>query len=145
MVLFPLMKPELKQLEEAACDIEMVDIEATYGALPSKEDVDALAKKYLKDTYRHCLDVANVMKYFAKKLGQNEHLRYTAGFLHDIDRDFVGKDPSKHMGADFDTIVGEIKLPSCLMDDIKSHYTAKTSVAVSSLLRRYLVSVDELT
>ena len=31
------------------------------------------------------------------------------------------------------------------MDDIKSHYTAKTSVAVSSLLRRYLVSVDELT
>ena len=145
VVLFPLMKPELKQLEEAACDIEMVDIEATYGALPSKEDVDALAKKYLKDTYRHCLDVANVMKYFAKKLGQNEHLRYTAGFLHDIDRDFVGKDPSKHMGADFDTIVGEIKLPSCLMDDIKSHYTAKTSVAVSSLLRRYLVSVDELT
>lgn len=145
VVLFPLMKPELKQLEEAACDVEIVDIEATYGALPSKEDVDALAKKYLKDTYRHCLDVANVMKYFAKKLGQNEHLRYTAGFLHDIDRDFVGKDPSKHMGADFDTIVGEIKLPSCLMDDIKSHYTAKTSVAVSSLLRRYLVSVDELT
>ena len=145
VVLFPLMKPELKQWESTACDEEIVDIEATYGALPSKEDVDALAKKYLKDTYRHCLDVANVMKYFAKKLGQNEHLRYTAGFLHDIDRDFVGKDPSKHMGAEFDTIVGEIKLPSCLMDDIKSHYSVKTSVAVSSLLRRYLVSVDELT
>lgn len=145
VVLFPLMKPEAKAIGPLECDVELVDIEATYGALPSKADVDALAKKYLKDTYRHCLDVANVMKYFAKKLGQNEHLRYTAGFLHDIDRDFVGKDPSKHLGADFDTIVGEIKLPSCLMDDIKSHYSSQTSVAVSSLLRRYLVSVDELT
>ena len=145
VVLFPLMKPEAKAVGPLECDVELVDIEKTYGALPTKEDVDALAKKYLKDTYRHCLDVAKVMKYFAKKLGQNEHLRYTAGFLHDIDRDFVGKDPSKHLGSDFDTIVGEIKLPSCLMDDIKSHYSSQTSVAVSSLLRRYLVSVDELT
>ena len=32
-----------------------------------------------------------------------------------------------------------------MIDDIKSHYTVKTSVAISSLLRRYLVSVDELT
>ena len=151
VVMFPLMKPSAEEIErviwdaDEVCLISLEDIEATYGALPSKEDVDNLAKKYLKETYRHCLDVANVMKYFAKKLWQHEHLRYTAGFLHDIDRDFVGKDASKHMGADFDNIVWEIKLPSCLMDDIKSHYNVKTSVAVSSLLRRYLVSVDELT
>ena len=145
VVLFPLMKPDTKTVSPLSCNVELVDIEATYGALPSKEDVDALAKKYLKDTYRHCLDVAKVMQYFAKKLGQHEHLWYTAGFLHDIDRDFVGKDPSKHLGEDFENIVGEIKLPTCLMDDIKSHYTLKTSVTVSSLLRRYLVSVDELT
>jgi predicted hydrolase (HD superfamily) len=49
------------------------------------------------------------------------------------------------LGEEFEKIVGEIHLPQCLVDDIKSHYTAKTSVAVSSLLRRYLVSVDELT
>ena len=141
VVLFPLMKPEKKE-EIEICE---VDITALYGTLPTLEAVENLAKKYLKETYRHCLDVANVMKYFAKKLHQNQELWYIAWLLHDIDRDHIGKDPSKHLGEEFEKIVGEIQLPQCLVDDIKSHYTAKTSVTVSSLLRRYLVSVDELT
>jgi len=69
------------------------------------EDVEKLAKKYLKDTYRHCLDVAKVMKHFAHNLGQNEEIRYIAGLLHDIDRDHIGKDPSKHLGEEFEKIV----------------------------------------
>ncbi|MCX6823796.1 MAG: lysine--tRNA ligase, partial [candidate division SR1 bacterium] len=142
VVMFPLMKPEKKAEEIEICE---VDVEKIYGKLPALEDVENLAKKYLKDTYRHCLDVAKVMKYFAKKLKQNEEIRYIAGLLHDIDRDHIGKDPTKHLGEEFEKIVGEIDLPQCLVDDIKSHYTVKTSVAVSSLLRRYLVSVDELT
>lgn len=141
VVMFPLMKPEKKAEEMEICEMDV----AAYGTLPKLEDVENLAKKYLKDTYRHCLDVANVMKYFAKKLKQNEEIRYIAGLLHDIDRDHIGKDPTKHLGEEFEKIVGEIHLPQCLVDDIKSHYTAKTSVTVSSLLRRYLVSVDELT
>ncbi len=141
VVMFPLMKPEKKVEEMEICEMDI----SAYGTLPALEDVENLAKKYLKDTYRHCLDVAKVMKYFAKKLKQNEEIRYIAGLLHDIDRDHIGKDPTKHLGEEFEKIVGEIKLPQCLVDDIKSHYTAKTSVAISSLLRRYLVSVDELT
>lgn len=141
VVMFPLMKAE-KKLEIEVCDI---DVWALYGKLPALEEVENLAKKYLKDTYRHCLDVATVMKFFAKKLHQNEELRYIAWLLHDIDRDHIGKDPEKHLWEEFEKIVGEINLPQCLVDDIKSHYTAKTSVAISSLLRRYLVSVDELT
>ena len=141
VVLFPLMKPE-KKAEIEICEI---DVAALYGKLPALEDVENLAKKYLKETYRHCLDVASVMKYFAKKLNQNQELRYIAWLLHDIDRDHIGKDPEKHLGEEFEKIVGEIHLPQCLIDDIKSHYTVKTSVAISSLLRRYLVSVDELT
>jgi len=140
VVMFPLMKPE-KKAESEICEVDI----AAYGKLPALEDVENLAKKYLKETYRHCLDVAKVMKYFAKKLKQNEEIRYIAGLLHDIDRDHIGKDPSKHLWEEFEKIVGEIHLSQCLMDDIKSHYTIKTSVAVSSLLRRYLVSVDELT
>lgn len=141
VVMFPLMKAE-KKAEIEACE---VDVEAMYGKLPPLEDVENLAKKYLKETYRHCLDVATVMKYFAKKLNQNEELRYIAGMLHDIDRDHIGKDPDRHLGKEFEEIVAEIHLPQCLADDIKSHYTAKTSVAIDSLLRRYLISVDELT
>ena len=141
VVMFPLMKAE-KKMEIETCEI---DVAAMYGNLPSLEAVENLAKKYLKDTYRHCLDVANVMKYFAKKLHQNEELRYIAGMLHDIDWDHIGKDPERHLGKEFEEIVGEIHLPQCLADDIKSHYTAKTSVAIDSLLRRYLISVDELS
>lgn len=142
VVMFPLMKAEKKGETEEACEI---DIASLYGKLPALADVENLAKKYLKDTYRHCLDVATVMKYFAKKLNQNEDLRYIAGLLHDIDRDHIGKDPEKHLGEEFEKIVSEIHLPQCLVDDIKSHYTSKTSVAVSSLLRKYLISVDELS
>lgn len=145
VVMFPVMKPEIKQKDMEICEVDIEDIEALYGILPALQDVENLANKYLKETYRHCQDVAKVMKYFAKKLHQNEDLRYIAGLLHDIDRDHIGKDPSKHLWDEFETIVSEINLPQCLMDDIKSHYTAKTSVAVSSLLRKYLVSVDELT
>jgi putative nucleotidyltransferase with HDIG domain len=145
VVMFPLMKAEAKKEELNKCEITIEDVETNYGKLPALEDVENLAKKYLKETYRHCLDVAKVMKYFAHKLNQNEELRYIAGLLHDIDRDHIGKDPTKHMGKEFEKIVGEIHLPQCLVDDIKSHYTIKTSVAVSSALRRYLVSVDELT
>ena len=74
VVLFPLMKPE-KKAEIEICEI---DVAALYGKLPALEDVENLAKKYLKETYRHCLDVASVMKYFAKKLNQNQELRYIA-------------------------------------------------------------------
>jgi O-phosphoseryl-tRNA(Cys) synthetase len=75
VVMFPLMKPEKKAEEIEICEVDIAEL---YGKLPALEDVENLAKKYLKDTYRHCLDVANVMKYFAKKLNQNEELRYIA-------------------------------------------------------------------
>jgi len=74
VVMFPLMKPEKKE-ENIVCEVEDMSL---YGNLPTLEEVENLAKKYLKETYRHCLDVATVMKYFAKKLNQNEEIRYIA-------------------------------------------------------------------
>jgi HD-GYP domain-containing protein (c-di-GMP phosphodiesterase class II) len=97
VVMFPIMKPEIKQKDMEICEVNIEDIKALYGILPALQDVENLANKYLKETYRHCQDVAKVMKYFAKKLNQNEDLRYIAGLLHDIDRDHIGKDPSKHL------------------------------------------------
>ena len=113
---------------------------------PSVAEATALADKYLTDTRRHCEQVGKVMQYFAKKLGQDEDMRYIVGLLHDVDRDHVGKDPEKHIiGPDFAKIVGEISLPEALMDDIRSHYYEKTGVPVDLLIRKYLISVDELS
>lgn len=78
VVMFPLMKAEAKQQELEKCEITIEEIEGDYGTLPPLEEVEQLAKKYLKETYNHCLDVANVMKYFAKKLNKNEEIWYIA-------------------------------------------------------------------
>ncbi len=113
--------------------------------MPSVADAQALADKYLNDTRRHCEQVGKVMQYFAKKLGQDEDQWYIAGLLHDVDRDHIGKDMHKHIGEEFEQIVGEISLPEALMNDIRSHYYEKTGVPVDLLIRQYLISVDELS
>jgi hypothetical protein len=38
----------------------------------------------------------------------------------------------------------EIHSPKLFVDDLKSHYPTNTGVEVNSLLRKYLISVDEL-
>ena len=117
----------------------------TYTNLPSIQDAHALAKKYLDDTLQHCEQVAKVMQHFAKKLDQDEDVRYIAWLLHDVDWDHIGKDPDQHLGEDFEKIVGEISLPAQLIADIRSHYTEKTGVPIDLLIRKYLASVDELS
>jgi predicted hydrolase (HD superfamily) len=62
-----------------------------------------------------------------------------------VDRDHIGKDPTKHLGEEFDRIVSEVNLPAQLIADIRSHYTEKTGVPIDLLIRKYLASVDELT
>ena len=143
VILFPLMKPLHEQShtthKDAGTDA------AAYGTLPSIAAVEALADKYLSATRQHCQEVADVMKRFAKKLNQPQDIRYTAGLLHDIDRDLIQKNSDKHLKEAFETIAAEIGLPQLLIEDIKSHGPELTGVPVNSLLRKYLSSVDELT
>ena len=101
--------------------------------------------KYLTETKQHCEVVGKVMRYFAKKLGQDEHVWYTVGLLHDADRDHISKDAASHMGEAFEKIMKEGHFPDAIVKDIQSHYTAKTGVPVDSLIRKYLISVDELS
>lgn len=151
VVMFPVMKPELNHPTSSINEIQKVidtfqnnsDI-SSYWILPPLDQVDWLVDKYLTETKKHCEDVAKVMKYFAHKLWQDENLRYIAWLLHDIDRDHIGKNASNHLGEQFDAIMSEIKAPQLFIDDLKSHYTIHTWVAVDSLLRKYLISVDEL-
>ena len=101
--------------------------------------------KYLTETKQHCEVVGKVMRYFAKKLGQDEHVRYTVGLLHDADRDHIAKDAASHMGEAFEQIMKEGNFPDAIVKDIQSHYSSKTGVPVDSLIRKYLISVDELS
>ena len=101
--------------------------------------------KYLTETKQHCEVVGKVMRYFAQKLGQDEHLRYTVGLLHDVDRDHISKNAESHLGEAFEAIMKEGGFPDLITKDIQSHYALQTGVPVDSLVRKYLISVDELS
>ena len=116
-----------------------------YWTLPDEQTVRNLMDKYLTETKQHCEVVGKVMRYFAKKLGQDEHLRYTVGLLHDVDRDHIKKNAEHHLGEEFVAIMKEGGFPEGIIQDIQSHYTGKTWVPVDSLVRKYLISVDELS
>lgn len=159
VVMFPLMKPEnpgskLEVTDNSWKDIQKNEINDNQIIINSSIDypkiqltqAQELASKYLTDTLRHCQQVAQVMKYFAKKLGHDEDYWYIVWLLHDVDWDHIGKDSGRHIKADFERIVGEIGLPQEAIDDIKSHGRWLTGVEVENrLVRQYLASVDELS
>lgn len=145
-----LLKRDLRFLEEAKHYLNQGTTPSSSSTtsatdLPSLDQAHDLVNAYLTDTKRHCEQVGQIMQRFAKKLWQDEHRRYLAGLLHDIDRDHINKNPTEHLGSEFERIVGAINLPAELIEDIKSHYNEKTDVPVDTLLRKYLCSVDELS
>ena len=61
------------------------------------------------------------MRAFAKELGQDEYYRWLAGALHDIDRDHIAKDDTKHLKEAFENMMESINVPLLLKEDIRSH------------------------
>jgi predicted hydrolase (HD superfamily) len=149
VILFPLMKPEFKNEDAPVLQqVETTPIETwSVPPLPTKDQALALTNTYLKDTLRHCQQVWQVMQYFAKKLGQDEHYRYVVWLLHDIDRDHIGKLGDKHLKDEFDSIIDSLNLEDAtqLKQDIRSHGPYLTWVEPTTLLQKYLISIDELS
>jgi uncharacterized protein len=75
----------------------------------------------------HMRETEVILKGVAKELGKNEDEWGIAGLLHDLDFDYVNKDPQKHV-IEFDTILEKegITVGSDITDEmyhaIKSHY-----------------------
>ncbi len=55
--------------------------------LPTKEQAEALLQEYVADEYQkyHALMVGTAMAGYAKQLGEDEHLWFMTGYLHDLD------------------------------------------------------------
>ncbi len=147
---FPLMRPEIQDLPTLTISkteqiSSLYTTSETIENLPETFAVNALIDTYLTDTKRHCLQVGHVMKWFAHELWQDEHYRWCAWVLHDIDRDHIAKDPTKHLKDEFESIMNTINAPEQLRKDIQSHWPELTWISPDSLLRKYLISVDELS
>jgi putative nucleotidyltransferase with HDIG domain len=56
-------------------------------SLPTKEEAHALLEKHVQDEYQrhHALMVATAMEGYARLLGEDPHLWYVTGLLHDLD------------------------------------------------------------
>lgn len=115
--------------------------------LPTIEQAEALTTTYLKDTLRHSQQVGQVMKYFGKKLGQDENYWYIVGLLHDIDWDHIEKVSDNHLKDEFEKIIDSLALSDSaqLKADIRSHAPFLTGVEPSSLIQKYIISIDELS
>jgi hypothetical protein len=70
----------------------------------------------------HMRESEVIMRALAKELDEDEDLWGIAGLLHDIDYDYVNKDPDRH-GVEFERILEEedIELPGEIMHAIKAH------------------------
>jgi predicted hydrolase (HD superfamily) len=95
----------------------------------SREKGIELLNKYVKTEWLklHMLESEAIMIGVAKELDQDELLWGLTGLLHDLDYDYVQKDPKRHV-VEFDSIlkmegleVGE-DIPNTMYHAIKSHY-----------------------
>lgn len=108
-----------------------------------------LLATYATDTILHNQQVGWLMRWFAQKLGEDVDRWYITWLLHDIDRDHIGKDAGKHLWDEFAEIIDKLpyseSVRADLIADIRTHYPSKTMLEPSTLIQKYLISIDELS
>lgn len=95
----------------------------------TREKAQQLLDKYISTEWLklHMRETEVIMKALAKHFGEDEELWGTSGLLHDLDYDYVEKDPQRHV-VEFDKIlemenlkIGE-DIPEDMYHAIKAHY-----------------------
>jgi putative nucleotidyltransferase with HDIG domain len=111
---------------------------------PTREIAYLLLKKYNKteSLLKHALSVEGVMKYMAKKYGEDEEKWAIIGLIHDLDYEMY---PDKHCQMT-EKILKENNWPEEYIRAIMSHgWGLATDVKPVTLLERTIYAVDELT
>src|SRR5664279_5306311 len=111
---------------------------------PSRESAFELFKKYNKteSLLRHALSVESVMRYMAKKQGEDEEKWAIIGLIHDLDYEMY---PDQHCVMT-EKILKENNWPEDYIRAVLSHgWGLVTDVKPVSLMERTIYAVDELT
>lgn len=95
----------------------------------TREKIIQLLDKYITTEWLrlHMRETEVIMRALAKHLGEDEDLWGLSGLLHDIDYDYVDKDPDRHV-IEFDNILEmeglkvERDIPLDMYNAIKAHY-----------------------
>lgn len=114
------------------------------SAIPGRDDSVALFKKYNKSDslMKHALSVEGVMRYMARKHGEDEEKWGIIGLMHDLDWEMF---PEQHCRKT-EEILRENKWPEEYIRAILSHgWNIVTDIKPESLLEKTLYAMDELT
>lgn len=114
------------------------------AALPTRDTAIALFKKYnnTESLYRHALSVEGVMRYMARKYGEDEEKWGIIGLIHDLDYEMF---PDQHCKMT-EKILRENNWPEEYIRAVMSHgWGLVTDVEPVSLLEKTIFAIDELT
>ncbi|MBA7577998.1 hypothetical protein ES708_19854 [subsurface metagenome] len=112
--------------------------------IPARDEAWILFKKYneSESLTKHALAVEGVMRYMAKKYGEDEEKWGLVGLVHDLDYE---KFPDLHCQKT-EEILRENKWPEELIRAVLSHgWQIVTDIEPKSLMEKTLYAIDELT
>ncbi len=112
--------------------------------VPTREDAWRLLNEYNKSEslIKHALAVEGVMRYFARKLGEDEEMWSVIGLVHDLDYEQF---PEQHCKKT-EEILKENNWPEDYVRAVISHgWGICTDVEPKTQLEKILYTIDELT
>jgi len=116
----------------------------TMTTKPSREQALELFRKYNKSDslYKHALSVEAVMRYMARKHGEDEEMWGVIGLIHDLDYEMY---PDRHCVMT-EKIMREEGWPEEYIRAVISHgYGICSDAEPGTLLEKTLFAIDELT
>jgi predicted hydrolase (HD superfamily) len=113
-------------------------------SVPTREDALALLKTYNQSggLIKHAFAVEGVMRYMARKYGEDEETWGIVGLIHDLDYEQF---PDQHCKKT-EAILKENKWPDDLIRAVVSHgWGICTDVQPETRMEKVLYAIDELT
>ena len=114
------------------------------GKIPTREEALELFRRYNKSDslYKHALSVEAVMRYMARKHGEDEEKWGIIGLVHDLDYEMY---PDQHCTMT-EKILKEEGWPEEYVRAVVSHgYGICSEIEPLTLLEKTLFAIDELT
>jgi putative nucleotidyltransferase with HDIG domain len=114
------------------------------GKIPTREEALELLLRYnqSESLIKHAKAVEGVMRYIARKLGEDEELWGIVGLVHDLDYE---KYPEIHCQMTKQILEAEGWDPMLIRAILSHAWGTCTDVEPQSLMEKYLYAIDELT